>query len=215
MNWQVKYALDIFDKQPEKRSRAVHVEGDLIKIVTPNQPDVFAAIVADETIAMAAATRYRKQFKELNFICGYRTSCVWEGDAIQFLEENRVGWGNFGTLCSAALDGNANAASHKVYKFSDRLLRQHDRVVQVIRQFDRVHHVSLKSGATLRIGMIAEYEPTADVVRSLWERFGPVDIVWNINPNGSLTPKAIEAGRDLGCEVMKKWDDLKEHMSKA
>ncbi|PCF92548.1 hypothetical protein CPA46_04380 [Sphingopyxis terrae subsp. ummariensis] len=62
--------------------------------------------------------------------------------------------------------------------------------------------------------MIAEYEPTADEVRSLWARFGPVDIVWNINPNGTPQPAAAAAGRELGCEVMK-WDELKDRLSKA
>lgn len=62
--------------------------------------------------------------------------------------------------------------------------------------------------------MIADYEPTADAVRTLWERFGAVDIVWNINPNGTPQPEAGEAGRELGCEVMK-WGELKYRLSKA
>jgi len=206
MRWQIKYALEKFARPG--RSTAEHVEGDLIKVVTQNQPDVLAAISPDDTIDEAIAIRYREQFPELDFLCGYRASCVWEGSAIQYLEENRVGWGNLGTLCSAALEGNATSASHKAYKFSDRLLRQAVRVVQVVREFDRVHRVSLKGGGTLRIGMIAEYEPTADTVRSLWERFGPVDVVWNINPNSKPTDEAIDAGRELGCEVLK-WDELK------
>lgn len=212
VNWQISYALANFAKPG--RSTAEHVEDDLIKVVTQNQPDVLAAILPDETIDMATAVRYREQFPRLDFLCGYRGSCVWEGDAIRYLEENRVGWGNLGTLCSAALDGNANTSSHKVYKFSDRLLRQYRRVAQVVREFDRVHRVSLKGGVTLRIGMIADYEPTADAVRSLWARFGPVDIVWNINPNGSPSVEAVDAGRELGCEVTK-WDGLKDYISKA
>lgn len=210
MNWQVNYALANFAKPG--RSSAEFVEGDLIKVVTPNQPDVLAAISPDETINMATAVRFRDQFPKLDLLCGYRSNCVWEGDAIRYLEGNRVGWGNFGTLCSAALDGNANTASHKTYKFSDRLIRQYGRVASVDREFDRIHHVSLKGGGTIRIGMIAEYEPTADAVRSLWERFGPVDIAWNINPNGNPSDDAVDAGRELGCEVMK-WDELKDHMN--
>jgi len=72
----------------------------------------------------------------------------------------------------------------------------------------------LRSGAEFRIGMIADYEPTADEVRTLWERFGAVDIVWNINPSGTPQPEASAAGRELGCEVMK-WDELKTCLSKA
>lgn len=212
MNWQVKYALANFEKPGD--STAELVDGDLIKVMTPNQPDVLAAISADETINMATAARFRGQFPALDFLCGYRSSCVWEGDAIRYLEENHIGWGNFGTLCSAASDGNANTASHKIFKFSDRLIRQYGRVAAVDREFDRVHKVSLRSGTVLRIGMIAEYEPNAEAVRSLWERFGPVDIAWNINPNGIPSDKAVDAGRELGCKVIK-WDELKDYMRTA
>ncbi|WP_200834879.1 hypothetical protein [Phyllobacterium salinisoli] len=212
MNWQIKYALASFAK--ERQSSAEHVGGDIIRIMTRDRPDVLAAITSVETVDQATAARYREQVEGLDFLCGYRAECVWEGEAIQYLEENRIGWGSFGTLGSAALDGNANSAPHKVYKFSDRLLRQYGRVEKVDREFDRIHRITLRGGATLRIGMIADYEPTANEVRSLWDRFGPVDIVWNINPNGTPQPEANEAGRELGCEVMK-WDELKDRLSKA
>lgn len=212
MNWQIKYALASFAKGG--RSTAEHVSGDVIRIMTQDRPDVLAAVTAIETVSQATAAQYREQVEGLDFLCGYRAQCVWEGEAIQYLEQNRVGWGNFGTLGSAALNGDANSAAHKVYKFSDRLLRQYGRVAKVDREFDRIHRVTLRSGATFRIGMIADYEPTADEVRTLWERFGPVDIVWNINPNGTPQPEANEAGRELGCEMMK-WDELKVRLSKA
>ena len=104
VRWQIKYALK--NLAPPGRSTAEHVEGELIKVATQKKPDVLAAISPDETIDMATAIRYREQFPELDFLCGYRASCVWEGSAIRYLEENSVGWGSFGTLRSAALEGN-------------------------------------------------------------------------------------------------------------
>ncbi|MBZ8135189.1 hypothetical protein CLD20_18080 [Afifella sp. IM 167] len=62
--------------------------------------------------------------------------------------------------------------------------------------------------------MIADYEPTADAVRNLWDHFGPVDFVWNINPNGSPSPEAIDAGNELGCEVGK-WEELNQRLISA
>lgn len=212
MNWQIRYALASFAQ--ERRSTAEHVGDDVIRIMTQNRPDVLAAITTVETVNQATAAQYRERVEGLDFLCGYRSQCVWEGEAIQYLEENRVGWGNFGTLGSAALDGDANSAAHKVYKFSDRLLRQYRRIAEVDREFDRIHRITLRNGATFRIGMIVDYEPTAENVRTLWDRFGPVDIVWNTNPNGTPQPEANDAGRELGCEVMK-WDELKDRLSKA
>ncbi len=212
MNWQVKYALANIAEQP--RLTAEHVEGELIRIVAQDQPDVLAAISAADGIGAATAASYREKYPEMDFLCGYRKTCVWHGEAIEYLEATSVGWGSAGTLTSAALDGDANTASHKTYLFSDRLLRQDGRVQEVRREYDRIHRITLRSGTVLRIGMIADYEPTADAVRSLWDDFGPVDIVWNINPNGSPSPEAIDAGNELGCEVMK-WEELRERLRTA
>lgn len=212
MTWQVGYALANFNKSGP--SKAELVEGELIRVVTDGQPDVLAAISAAETLDQATAQYFVQTYPNLDFLCGFRATCVWEGAAITFLGASAVGWGSLGTLSSAALDGSAKTAPHKTYKFADRLIRQYGRVARVDREFDRIHRVHLRSGTTLRIGMVTDYEPNADAVRALWDRFGPVDIVWNINPNGSLTPEAIEAGRGLGARVMK-WDDLREHLRTA
>ena len=212
MNWQVSYALANFTEQ--SRSTAEHVEGELIRIITPEQPDVLAAISAVYVIDAETAASYREKHPDLDFLCGYRKTCIWHGEGIQILEDAGIGWGSFGTLCSAALDGDANTASHKTYRFSCRLLDQYGPVHVVHREYDRIYKVSLRSGASIRIAMLADYEPTADAVRTLWDKFGPVEIVWNINPNGNPTSEAIVAGRELGCEVMK-WDELKERLRTA
>lgn len=209
MSWQIRYALAYIAKQ--SGLTAEHVDGELIRIVARDQPDVLAVISAAYEIDAAMAASYLESYPGADFVCGYRKSCVWHGEAIRYLERAGVGWGSAGTMTSAALDGAANKASHKTYLFADRLLRQHGRVQEVYREYDRVHRIRLVSGTVLRIGMIADYEPTADAVRSLWDDFGRVDIIWNINPNGNPSPEATRAGNALGCEVMK-WEALKEHL---
>lgn len=210
MNWQVKYALDNISKG-WKSSTAEHVIGDFIRIYTPDRPNALVAISGAEVINEELARNYHAEQPGLDFLCGYRSSCVWEGTAIRYVENNRIGWGNFGTLSSATTEGNANTAAHKEFAFSDRLIRQFGHVAELERQYDRVYEITLRNGKSLRMGMISEYEPTADGVRTLWERFGPVDIIWNINPNGNPTKSAIEAGTELGCKVMK-WNEFKEYM---
>ncbi len=212
MSWQIKYALANIAEQPGLTVE--HVNGELIRIVARDQPDVLAVISAAHEIDAAMAASYLETYPDADFLCGYRKSCVWHGEAIRYLEGAGVGWGSVGTLTSAALGGDANTASHKTYLFADRLLRQHGRVQEVCREYDRIHRITLVSGTVLRVGMVADYEPTADAVRSLWDDFGPVDIVWNINPNGRPSPEANEAGNELGCEVMK-WEALRERLRAA
>jgi hypothetical protein len=207
MNWQIQYALSNI-QQERSRMSAQHVSGDAIKIMFPDHPDVLAVISDSYTITAELAKQYHLEFPRMDFLCGYRKQCVWEGEAISYLEANKIGWGSFGTLDSAVYDDNVNAASHKDFFFSVRLIRQMGCITNIVREFDRILNVTLASGHRLRIGLIKEYEPTADAVRTLWDRFGPVDIVWNINPNGHPVQSAIDAGQELGCEVMK-WEELK------
>lgn len=212
MSWQVKRALAYISEQPGLTAQ--HVEGDLIRIGAEDQPDVLAVISAASEINTATAASYREQHPDMDFLCGYRKTCVWLGGTIEYLQSAGIGWGSAGTLTSAALDGNANTASHKTYFFSDRLLRQYGRVKELSREYDRIYRIKLTTGTVLRIGMVADYEPNADAVRSLWDEFGPVDIIWNINPNGRPSPEAIRAGIELGCEVVK-WEELKERLRTA
>lgn len=207
MNWQVKYALEYISDN-HKDASAQHVHGDAIRITMPHKPDVMAVISAAYTISAELAMQYHADFPDMDFLCGYRRECVWEGGAIRYLEDNTIGWGSAGTLDSAVYKGDARSAAHKDYFFSYRLIRQIRSITNLDREFDRVFTMTLTSGRTVRVGMIMEYEPTADAIRTFWDRFGPIDIAWNINPNGNPTQNAIEAGAGLGCEVMK-WDELK------
>lgn len=207
MNWQVNYALKNLWANHGAAS-AQHIRDDAIRITMPNRPDVVAIVSAAYAINAELAMRYHADFPDMDFLCGYRKECIWEGGAIRYLENNTIGWGNAGTLGSAIHTGDVNTAAQKDYFFSYRLIRQIRSVTNLDREFDRVFTMTLASGRTYRVGMIMEYEPTADAIRTFWDRFGTIDIAWNINPNGHPTQNAIEAGRDLGCEVMK-WDELK------
>lgn len=161
-----------------------------------------------------AAMQCHKEEPTLDFLCGYRKECVWDGAAISYLSENSIGWGNIGTLSSAASNGSANVAEHKDYFFSHRLIRQYPLVAGVERQFDRIFLITLKSGRSFRVAMVKEYEPCGDAIRKIWDTFGPVDIAWNINPNGNPTSSARQVGAELGCEVIK-WDEFKAYIHKG
>ncbi|KHT12881.1 hypothetical protein RC94_01330 [Pectobacterium brasiliense] len=209
MSWQVNYAIEYINDGLKESGSAVHINGDAIRVSIRYRPDVLAVISASEEISLEISQRYHHDFPDVDFICGYRKECVWTGGAISYLTSAKIGWGNAGTFYSALFDNTLNTASHKDYFFSYRLITQMRVVKEIERQFDRVFIITLANSRKLRVGMLIEYEPTADAVRTFWERFGPVDILWNINPNGEPARNAYEAGRELGCEVMK-WQELKE-----
>ncbi len=202
MNWQVKYAIQNINKHGS-RYTAQQVRGDVIKITMPDQPETIALISAEEQVSKSLVESYLQHYPEINFICGYRRNCVWEGGAIATLDREPVGWGDSRTMISAAIDGDAPHAEHKTFLFSSRLIRQYGSVKQTRREFDRVFTITLKNGKELRVGLIDDYEPTSDNIRTFHEKFGYIDIAWNINPNGFPCKTAIQAGKELGCLVLK------------
>ena len=208
MSWQVNYALENIRKSHGTES-AQQISDDAIKITMPNQPEAIAVISAEQLMTVEIAAQYHVNYPSMDFLCGYRKECAWEGGAIKYLENKGIGWGNAGTLGSAVHSGDIKNAVHKEYFFSYRLIRQMKSISNLNREFDRVFTMTLANGCSVRVGMISEYEPTADAIRTFWDRFGPINIAWNINPNGNPTPNAIEAGRSLGCEVVK-WEELRE-----
>lgn len=208
MSWQVNYALENIRKNHGAES-AQPISDDAIRIFMPNRTEVIAVISAEPLINAELAEQYHSSYPAMNFLCGYRKECAWEGGAIKYVESKSIGWGNAGTLGSAIHTGNVNGVAHKDYLFSYRLIRQMRSISSINREFDRVFTMTLSNGRSVRVGMITEYEPTADAIRTFWDRFGPIDVAWNINPNGNPTPNAIEAGRSLGCEVVK-WEELRE-----
>ena len=210
MSWQVNYALENIRQIPNVTS-VQHIRGDLIKVTIHEQPDANAVISAADLITSELVAQYYAVFPEIDFLCGYRKGAVWEGGAIDYLEARAIGWGSAGTLSSAIQADNVKTAAHKDYFFSYRLISQMSSVRHIVREFDRVFTMTLASERSVRVGMIMEYEPTADSVRSFMDRFGRIDIAWSINPNGHPTQNAIEAGRSLGCEVMK-WNELKVYL---
>ena len=160
MSWQVKYAIENINGPGGLRAEVV--QGEVIKIHGDKQQDVIAMISAAYSIDLNAAMQCRKEEPTLDFLCGYRKECVWDGAAISYLSENSIGWGNIGTLSSAASNGSANVAEHKDYFFSHRLIRQYPLVAGVERQFDRIFLITLKSGRSFQVAMVKEYEPCGD-----------------------------------------------------
>jgi len=208
MKWQVEYALNYLHNRFQKQGSVEHVSGDTIKISIHDRTVILAAISESNRITIEIAKKYREEFPHIDFICGYRKNCLWEGEAIQYLTTNGIGWGNIGTLKDAIKNDYVNTASQRDYSFHYRLLTQTRTIKKIDREFDRLVKVSLMSGRNLRIAMLLEYEITADVIRTFWGAFGPVDIMLSVNPHARPTSKAIEAAKDLGCEVME-WSEIK------
>ena len=94
MNWQVKYALENINNHFKRTGSAEHVADDAIRISIHDRPDTLVIISASYEITLEIAKQYHEKFPDLDFLCGYRKECVWTGEAINYLSNAKVGWGN-------------------------------------------------------------------------------------------------------------------------
>lgn len=200
MNWAIKYALENLAERDD--ISADLVADNVIVLRADNTPDVVAYISDAHSIEYSSVGTMAASHPEIDFICGYRKTCIWHGDAIAYLKTQSIGWGSFGTLTSALFDADANIAEHKVFRFAARAIRQMGGIV-CEREYDRIVNVTNGYGKSMRIAFAEDYDPTADVVRKLWEKFGPVDVICNINPNGRPTSGAHSAAEELGTKILK------------
>ncbi|MEO0437312.1 MAG: hypothetical protein AAF098_10425 [Pseudomonadota bacterium] len=206
MTWATQYALQ--NLGDADRMQATQLNDEVLQIASDDKPTVLAFISPAEEIDLQGAQAITEINPDIDFLCGYRKRCLWHGDAIEFLEQQRVGWGSFGTLTSAVLDGDANLAGHKTFRFVYRVFTQMGGV-RVQREYDRVIVVTRGDGKRIRVSFAENYEPTADVVRELWTKCGPSDVICNINPNGRPTAGAHEAAKRLGTIVLNVADTLR------
>lgn len=221
MKWQVKYFIkntnkrdDISLLNPDRKIVAKHVIDEFIEILHKDE-QYLVAVNGDDEITLGVVKSYHEKEPCLAFVCGYRKECKWHNEALKYLEDNSIGWGNSGTLYSAIYDDQVHMASHKDYLFAVRLLNQTKSLIKTIhRKYHCFYVIENKRGKQYRVVLALEYEPTADAVRTLWDRYGPFDLFWNINPNGNPTTEAVKAGEELGCKVVK-WEEMKAILAKS
>lgn len=123
MKWQVKFAWNSIS-EISRVEKVVPVGDEAIKILIRDSDHIVAVISDAETITADLAVKYHSAFPNMDFLCGYRKECVWEGQAIDYVETHSIGWGNAGTLLDAVHNGSAKGLSHKHFFFSYRLVKQ-------------------------------------------------------------------------------------------
>lgn len=201
MNWAIKYAVKNLEEGYTRLEYDL-VPPHAIRFTADGVPDALAIISTVDEMDIDEARKWINFNPEADFLCGFKRQCTWHGDAIEFVHSSGMGWGNFGTLLSAASEGNANTAQHKEYSFGDKILRQHRAVESVNRLYDKLYELNLRSGNTVKVVIATEYEPSADEVRSLWDQFGPVSLIYNINPNRQPTGLGYSVATELGTKIV-------------
>lgn len=152
--------------------------------------------------------------QSVSFITNIPKIGLWSGAAIDHCEENHVAWGRFGALLSAC--GSEEDPRNHVDReigFARTALEQHSSVASLEFIFHKLFKLNLRSGNSVRVALVNDYDITSTEVRSAKKWLGDFDVILKNNPNGQITDDADSAAESIGAMVLK-IGDLMRHISK-
>jgi len=130
-----------------------------------------------------------------------KESC-WRGDAIDLAKQRNVAFGGLKDLMSCMSDDDIRSYVNKEYEFLDRGFRQHRKVSDCYREYDRLYLIRRREGlGPIRVVVLNEYELTGDHIRTARDRYGFFDEILLNNPNGKPTASAEQVASQIGARI--------------
>ncbi|MFA7295562.1 MAG: hypothetical protein WC211_00065 [Dehalococcoidia bacterium] len=207
--WTGKWAAQRLKEHSEVRAVEV-LAPQVLRITRTQLRPVVVSTIASARVEASTVNALLGTRQDIEFIANIPRESLWTGDAIQAAIRHRAAWGSFRDLFSATADENPNKWENREFAFFERVLRQHDRVTNVEREFDRKYVVRREALPSVSVVLLNEYDLTADHVRTARDRYGRFDIVFHSNPNGGITSDATDAAESLGAHVYMLSDLLRQ-----
>lgn len=197
---------DIIDVSP--------LEEIFVDITTSKKRDKLTVAIVDDRIvrkkSVAAALSHKTRPE---FILTIPRSVVWTGEAIEFVRSHQMGWGGIGELYRAIDADDVSTIQKKEYDFVERGLRQHDKVTDLVRVFDRVFEVHRPRFDPITVVLINEYELTAEHIRHAKVTYGHFNAILKTNPNGRTTGNAFETAEQMSVDIFS-WGEFLGRLNK-
>jgi hypothetical protein len=174
-----------------------------LQIIRKKYDPFVAAIIAVPIVTAEILQPLLGADSTIEIVVNVPKESLWTGSAITSAAARGVAFGGISDLMSAVSDENVREYTRREYAFVERGLRQHNRVLRLAREFDRVYLVHRNELPPLRFVMLNEYELTADHVRTARSRYGVFDVVLLNNPNGEPTTGALEVAKEMRVGIFK------------
>lgn len=177
------------------------VENNLIELEIEEMGPVLVAVMSLRVAGLAniPATARRP---DVDFILNIPKDALFDGDLINFAYNLPVGLGGMGDLLRAVNHKNLRGYICPERKFIFRALSQHDAVSRIEMLNNNTLLIHRHKMAAYQILAINEYEITADVIRDNIQRFGKSRTILVNNPNGRITPEAVDAAKTAGVRIV-------------
>lgn len=139
---------------------------------------------------------------EFEFALNIKNDALYVSSALRFAESYSIGLGGLGDLYSAAHQKSFRTYLPKEVRFILQGLRQHTAVSSIERQNNRMYRVVRKTGKSMLVLALNDYDMTADTVRGGIDRFGHCDVILASNPNCRLSGESIAAAKSCGVPLL-------------
>jgi|HubBroStandDraft_6_1064221.scaffolds.fasta_scaffold65437_4 hypothetical protein len=174
-----------------------------IQITRKKYEPFVAAIISVPIVTPEILQPLLSADSKIEIVANVPKESLWTGNAIEAIASQSVAFGGISDLMSAVSRKNIREYIRREYEFVERGLKQHHRVSELKREFDRVYVVLRPGFPPLRFVMLNEYELTADHVRTAKSQYGIFDTVLLNDPNGKPTSSALQVAENMGIEILK------------
>jgi len=195
--------------QESKGIESAEVKGNGALVVNTTKGETYSiGAISTGRITCPELNEYLED-KEIDFLSVKGGVEFISGDAMNLLDQKKIGVDSFGHIASALTTSNPHEHLDKEHLFINRVFKQHSHVSSVERETNRKYRLKRRGMADLVIVAVNDYDMTAGSVRDAVGLHGNCDIVFSSNPNGRLTSQAKEAAESIGVELYKLSDLLR------
>lgn len=184
------------------------LDNRMVRITRKKYPDVVIATTAVEQFDVETLRNVVTDPSAVDFVVNMTKDHYITGEAIKLASTYHTPIGGMKDLYRALNEPDVSSYVNPETIFIERSLRQHNRVTEFERLWDRKYRIDRLQLPGVDVVFLNDYELTADHIRKAWDRYGPFSMVVKTNPNGEATTIAHQVADELGCKIYEKWRDF-------
>lgn len=181
------------------------LDNRMVRITRKKYPDVVIATTAVERFDDVTLRKVVTDPSAVNFVVNMTRDHYITGEAIKLASAYHTPIGGMSDLFRALNEPDVSSYVNPEIIFIERSLRQHNRVTEFERLWDRKYRIDRLGLPSVDVVFLNDYELTADHIRKAWDRYGPFSMVVKTNPNGKATTTAHQVADELGCKIYEEW----------
>jgi hypothetical protein len=199
-NWSGKWIAEKIQSH-EKVTGVSVLSHNVIQVKREDGDELKIATMSSNRVDAQAIETLLKSTGDVDFVVNIPKDAYVVGDTFALADERNFGFGGVGDLFAALNSESVRTYLSSEFSFVLRSIRQHSKVVNVVRLDNRRLLIERKGLKPLSVLILNDYELTADHVRVGIERYGEFQAIVRSNPNSRVTMAASTAADESGVRI--------------